>query len=104
HRLRHGEPSADQRGGAGRGRRLRAPDLRQGRAAPQPGGLRGAQRGPGTTARGAGEGMTDWQQEVLQTARVARLATVDDHGQPHVIAMGTRRFVVGYSTFPLNVA
>ncbi|MBX0329703.1 TIGR03668 family PPOX class F420-dependent oxidoreductase [Oscillochloris sp. ZM17-4] len=29
--------------------------------------------------------MTDWQQEVLQTARVARLATVDDQGQPHVL-------------------
>ncbi|NNJ12861.1 TIGR03668 family PPOX class F420-dependent oxidoreductase [Chloroflexales bacterium ZM16-3] len=29
--------------------------------------------------------MTDWQQEVLQTARVARLATVDAQGQPHVV-------------------
>ncbi|MBX0329696.1 TIGR03668 family PPOX class F420-dependent oxidoreductase [Oscillochloris sp. ZM17-4] len=29
--------------------------------------------------------MTDWRQEVLQAARVARLATVDDQGQPHVV-------------------
>lgn len=29
--------------------------------------------------------MTDWQQALLQTARVARLATVDTHGQPHVV-------------------
>jgi PPOX class probable F420-dependent enzyme len=29
--------------------------------------------------------MTDWRQELLQTARVARLATLDEQGQPHVV-------------------
>jgi PPOX class probable F420-dependent enzyme len=29
--------------------------------------------------------MTDWRQELLQIARVARLATLDEQGQPHVV-------------------
>lgn len=29
--------------------------------------------------------MTDWRERVLQTARVARLATVDAQGRPHVL-------------------
>jgi PPOX class probable F420-dependent enzyme len=29
--------------------------------------------------------MTDWRQELLQTARVARLATLDEYDQPHVL-------------------
>lgn len=29
--------------------------------------------------------MHDWQDELLRRARVARLATVDDQGQPHVL-------------------
>jgi PPOX class probable F420-dependent enzyme len=29
--------------------------------------------------------VSNWQQALLQTARVARLATVDEHGQPHVV-------------------
>ncbi|MBC8076218.1 MAG: TIGR03668 family PPOX class F420-dependent oxidoreductase [Chloroflexales bacterium] len=29
--------------------------------------------------------MMDWQRALLEVARVARLATVDAHGQPHVV-------------------
>lgn len=29
--------------------------------------------------------MTDWQRASLEAARVAHLATVDEHGQPHVV-------------------
>jgi coenzyme F420-0:L-glutamate ligase / coenzyme F420-1:gamma-L-glutamate ligase len=29
--------------------------------------------------------MNDWQQKLLQAARVARLATIDGQGQPHVV-------------------
>jgi PPOX class probable F420-dependent enzyme len=29
--------------------------------------------------------MTDWREELLRTARVARLATVDAQGRPHVL-------------------
>jgi PPOX class probable F420-dependent enzyme len=52
--------------------------------------------------------MTDWRQELLQTARVARLATVDAQGQPHVVpivfAYDGRRLFTPLDAKPKQVA